>query len=546
MNFDDVRYNAKMLNSKTVRNISFVLLALGYVFYCYRYISATSITFEGTTYHMLFDDAMVSMRYAYNLAHGLGPVWNAGERVEGFTNPLWVGIMALVHLLPIGLNQTGFYIQILGAALLTLNLFFVKKIIEHFTGDLFVMLAAVALTAFYLPLNSFGLLGMEVSLLVLMLSAAVWLILKSDDKFNVWVYILMAVSTLVRFDMAVPYLVIFGVLFTTQKENRKQHLIWGLGLLALFLGGQTLARYLYYGEVLPNTYYLKVEGWNTKLRLLRGAYALTQFAYFHNWVLLLLPLSIYYYRRDWKVNLLVLLFAGQIAYSVYVGGDAWEHHGGANRYILVAIQCYFVLFSYSSFNIINTIVANLFKHFGTIQYKNLLVVAQRIVFLLFFVPSIINFNALMGTWESIERWTFDRKPDFVAGSEQYTITGLHLEKVITPDARVAVTAAGSTAYFLPNNYMIDILGKADATVARGPVRMPMSIPDIPNMQPGHMKWNYEYSFGELKPDVIVSVRDGTIDEALPYLEDYIYTPISQKVWVFLRKDSPNIKWELIQ
>ncbi len=546
MNFEDVRYNPKMLNSKTVRNISFALLVLGYIFYCNRYISATSISFEGKTYHMLFDDAMVSMRYAYNLAHGLGAVWNAGERVEGFTNPLWVGIMALIHLLPIGLNQTGYYIQILGASLLTLNLLFVKKIIEHFTDNLFVMLAAVALTAFYLPLNSFGLLGMEVSLLVLILSLAVWLILKSDDKFNVWIYILMAVSTLVRFDMAVPYLIIFGVLFAAQKENRKLHLIWGLGLLALFLGGQTLGRYLYYGELLPNTYYLKVEGWNTKLRLLRGAYALTQFAYFHNWVLLLLPLSVYYYRRDWKVSLLTLLFAGQIAYSVYVGGDAWEHHGGANRYILVAIQCYFVLFSYSSFNMINTIVEKLFNYFGTIQYKNLLVFAQRIVFLLFFIPSILNFNAIMGTWESIERWTFDRKPDFVAGSEQYTITGLYLEKVITPDAWVAVTAAGSTAYFLPNNYMIDILGKADAIVARGPVRMPMSIPDIPNMQPGHMKWNYEYSFGELKPDVIVSVRDGTRDEALPYLEGYLYAKIGRKVSVFLRIDSQNIKWELIQ
>lgn len=546
MNFGCLRYNPKMLNSKIVRNISFALLVVGYIFYCNRYIAATTITFEGKTYHMLFDDAMISMRYAYNLAHGLGPVWNAGERVEGFTNPLWVGIMALVHLLPIGLNETGYYIQIIGASLLTLNLFFVKKIIEYFTDDLFVMLAAVALTAFYLPLNSFGLLGMEVSLLVLMLSAAVWLILKSDNKFNVWIYVLMAVSTLVRFDMAVPYLVIFGVLFITQKENRKQHLIWGLGLLALFLGGQTLGRYLYYGQLLPNTYYLKVEGWNIKLRLLRGMYALTQFAYFHNWVLLLLPLSVYYYRRDWKVTLLVLLFIGQIAYSVYVGGDAWEDHGGANRYILVAIQTYFVLFSYSSFNLINTIVENLSKFLGTIQYKNLLVVAQRIVFLLFLVPSIINFNALMGTWESIERWTFARKPDFVAGSEQYTITALHLEKVITPDARVAVTAAGNTAYFLPNNYMIDILGKADAFVAHGPVRMSMSIPNIPNMQPGHMKWNYEYSFEELRPDVIVSIRYGTDEEALPYLKDYVYTQISRKVGVFLRNDSPNIKWDLIQ
>ena len=330
------------MNSKTLRNILFALLALGYLFYCQRYIAATSFEIEGKTYYVLFDDAMISMRYAYNLAHGNGLVWNPGERVEGITNPLWTGVMALIHLLPVGLNETGLYIQILGASLLTLNLFLVRKLVEAFSNDLFVMLSAVALTAFYAPLNSFGLLGMEVSLLTLTLTGAVLLAVKSENRFNVWVYVLLAASTLVRFDMAVPYLVFLGILFWTQKENRKAHLVWGLGLLILFLGGQSLARYAYYGEWLPNTYYLKVEGWNMTLRLLRGMYAFVQFAYFHNWVLFLLPLTIFIFRRDWKVALLFCLLAGQIAYSVYVGGDAWENHGGANRYIVIAMPLYFI------------------------------------------------------------------------------------------------------------------------------------------------------------------------------------------------------------
>jgi hypothetical protein len=91
--------------------------------------------------------------------------------------------------------------------------------------------------------------------------------------------------------------------------------------------------------------------------------------------------------------------------------------------------------------------------------------------------------------------------------------------------------------------MIDILGKADAAVAHGPVRIPMGIPDIPNMQPGHMKWDYEYTFGELKPDVIANLRVGTDEEAAPYLEDYIFITIGPRVKLFLRKESPNIKWE---
>lgn len=529
------------MNSKALRNILFALLVLGYIFYCQRYIAATSFVIEGKTYYVLFDDAMISMRYAYNLAHGDGLVWNPGERVEGITNPLWTGIMALIHFLPIGLNETGLYVQILGASLLTLNLLLVKKLVEHFSDDIFVMLSAVALTAFYAPLNSFGLLGMEVSLLTLMLTAAVLLAVKSESRFNFWVYALLAVSTLVRFDMAVPYLVIFAVLFWTQKENRKQHLIWGLGLLILFLGGQSLARFMYYGEWLPNTYYLKVEGWNMTLRLLRGMYAFIQFAYFHNWVLFLLPLTLFLFRRDWKVTLMMMLFAGQIAYSIYVGGDAWENHGGANRYIVFAMPLYFIGFSWAAVEWLKRAANSLplkqqfFAEFG-----------WRFVFLILFTFSLLTFNALLGDWKSIERWNLARRPDYAAGNDRNLQIAIALDQVTKPGASVAVIGAGTIPYLLPDRYAIDILGKADPYIAHQNVRTPMGIPDIPNMRPGHMKWDYAHTIGKLKPDVIVSLWEGTSEEAAPYIGDYDLATIAPKIKVYLKRDSANINWTTLQ
>ena len=248
---------------------------------------------------------------------------------------------------------------------------------------------AAALTAFYAPLNSFGLLGMEVSLLALVLSAVIWLVLRAEDRFSIWIYALLAVSTLVRFDMAVPYLVIFGVLFFVQKEHRKKHLIWGLGLLLLFLAGQTLARYLYYGALLPNTYYLKVEGWPFTLRILRGLYALVLFVYYSNWVLIFLPFSIFLFRRDWKAALLMLVVLGQIAYSVYVGGDAWENHGGANRYIVIAMPLFFVMFSWSMVELLK-------RAAGGLTDPRLAEISWRAAFVIALIFSILNFNALIG------------------------------------------------------------------------------------------------------------------------------------------------------
>src|SRR5262245_42468042 len=40
------------------------------------------------------DDAYISFRYARNLAHGLGLVYNEGERIEGYTNFLWTVLLA--------------------------------------------------------------------------------------------------------------------------------------------------------------------------------------------------------------------------------------------------------------------------------------------------------------------------------------------------------------------------------------------------------------------------------------------------------------------
>src|SRR5580765_5619800 len=50
-------------------------------------------------WRFVIDDAFISLRYARNLALGHGLVYNAGERVEGYTNFLWTLFLALPHLL---------------------------------------------------------------------------------------------------------------------------------------------------------------------------------------------------------------------------------------------------------------------------------------------------------------------------------------------------------------------------------------------------------------------------------------------------------------
>ncbi len=93
-------------DSSKLTTILFYLILGAYAVYAAIFIWESTFVFEGTRYFTLFDDAMISMTYARNLAHGAGLVWNAGgERVEGITNLLWVIYMSFFHLLPIAVSK---------------------------------------------------------------------------------------------------------------------------------------------------------------------------------------------------------------------------------------------------------------------------------------------------------------------------------------------------------------------------------------------------------------------------------------------------------
>lgn len=513
---------------------------LFYALYAAYFIFQTTFVIDGERYFVLFDDAMISMRYAKNLAQGYGLVWNpGGERVEGFTNPLWVVFMALFHLFPVPASKISLLVQISGGVFILASLIFIKKISDLVTGKPWLGILAVILTALYTPLNNWALLGMEVSVLTWMLSAAVWMVLKDlqAGRFSPLPYWILGISTLVRTDMAAPFAVILGFLFLTDRCHRRQHLLWGGGLLVLFIAGQTLFRLWYYGYPFPNTYYLKMDGYPLHLRVARGLYVFVQFALKFNWLLFLLPFAILLFRRERAVLLLFLVFFGQAAYSIYVGGDAWEHKGGANRYLAIAMPLYFSLFVYACELLRETLVER--ARLGSTWGKAL----SRAGLVLFVLASMVNFNYLVNN-RSLEQWVLIRRPAFIEGNEENTRIGLDLKRITTPEAKIAVVTAGAAPYFA-ERYSIDLLGKNDLVIAREEARWTGGIFNLETFRPGHMKWNYAYSIGELKPDVVAQLW-GKTEEALPYIEPY-YTVggAGGELSYSLRAGSPNILWERV-
>ena len=68
-------------------------------------------------------------------------------------------------------------------------------------------------------------------------------------------------------------------------------------------------------------------------------------------------------------------------------------------------------------------------------------------------------------------------------------------------ALVAVTWAGAIPYF-SERPAIDLLGKMDPRIAHEPMHQWSDSRIWSRFYPGHLKWDYEYSIRELKPDVI--------------------------------------------
>ena len=76
-------------------------------------------------------------------------------------------------------------------------------------------------------------------------------------------------------------------------------------------------------------------------------------------------------------------------------------------------------------------------------------------------------------------------------------------------------------------------------------KVPVSLAGIADVRPGHMKWDYAYSIGKLKPDIIVQLWEGDYKSAEPYLVDYTEINVDG-LSVFARKGSPMVLWDALK
>jgi hypothetical protein len=432
-------------------------------------LAAVIFFFHMEHFQVFIDDAYISLRYARNLADGRGLVYNPGERVEGYTNFLWT--MMLAASLKLGLNgvMTARYLGVSFsiAVLLLTSLFSAVAFGRSRPGDwaASLLLSLSGCFAFWSGA------GLENGLFVFTALAGQALFLRKVERpalkrgFS-WGG-MFALTYFARPDGGLFFAVAFFLrLFFFREGGLRAGLRELAGACAVFWVPVLIHlawRYGYYGDLLPNTFYVK--GKTDYKRIYWGLDYLWSFLKVYS-LLLPAPLFLVFaFKRRLKREVSVLLFAAvYLVYVISVGGDKVFPYF---RLFMVLLPNLYLLIGWG--------LETLWKEVSerTSVFKAAAISAAYLLLVSGFALS-----------ASVKGHDWDRTV-VIRGTHQDGIKiGAWLSVSFPPETWIALNMAGTVPYFsgMPT---IDMLGLTDRHIAYRAHKKQVNLPM-------HEKQDFEY------------------------------------------------------
>jgi hypothetical protein len=202
----------------------------------------------------LIDDAFIFFRYADHVLAGHGPVFNVGERVEGFTSPLWLGLLAAGR--AAGIPYTSLVVALgtsfaLGAVACTWLL--ARAVLPPGPATLL----PPVLLALHPAFSMWAVHGLETSLFVMLVTAGAAAWISSWRGSEVVAGAILGLAFCTRPEAALFFAILACAAVWRRGLARASKLALGFAIPAL---GLEVARWRYYGELLPNTFHAKTGG----------------------------------------------------------------------------------------------------------------------------------------------------------------------------------------------------------------------------------------------------------------------------------------------
>jgi arabinofuranosyltransferase len=436
-------------------------------------------TAQASHWALMADDAFISFRYADHLVERGELAYNVAERVEGYSNLLWVLLLAGFSAIGVAPTRAAPLLgYVFGLATLGTVYWSARNVLGCSRAATF---AALAWLATSISWSFWSVAGMEsalFSLLLLGLWAAGWSEQASRFHGALWVALLCGLLALTRPEGAAGVLLVPAVLGVRPRLRRR---LWlGATLCALTLVLALLGwRWLYYGTWLPNSVHAKVA--LNSATLLRGGAYLWSFLWDEQ-VIVLLPLLVLAGRKDARYLTLLLIVAGYFAFIVVAGGD------GLYRYRLPA-------------------------HVAPLLAVGFAAGLQRVLSLPARLKWPIGVAAGLASVIALLRPGFFRDFTLVEvrqWEERWTLVGKSVAQHTPPNSSLATNVAGRVPYF-SRRRTLDLLGLNDAVIARTDVHA------FGSGYAGHERAAPAYVL-EWGPDLVyLSVLDGLPREAFKSL-----------------------------
>jgi hypothetical protein len=389
---------------------------------------------------------------------------------------------------------------------------------------------AAQVSAFALAVNAqflyWGKSGFETTLLVFFTISAGLMVLRN----RLWsASLLLAGAVLTRDDAALLVAVCAFVQFAGDRRNAWKRFLSISLLPVLAFASHTLFRIMYYGDPLPNTYYLKATQLPLTFRISQGAAyivgAIPSFAT-AAWIIVAKLRNDIGVASDSHRRVFAALLALLPVYFLYVLWVAGDPFPGTRLFaciwivpcVAVAIYAakpdrsmsrlaltgfYFLIVAISPLNLETALLFHA-------ESKYIVSVLRHRHAASYVSPTPSGEPPM--SWNALNAW------ECLAVRNDARLRGL-------THASMAVYFAGMAPYFCPEFDAIDLLGKSDATVAR-------EAPHIPG-RVGHNKYDYEFSLSHYKPTYILSLIPSA--QALDDVE-YLYQADDQLNFHHLAQD----------
>jgi hypothetical protein len=201
----------------------------------------------------LFDDAHITFRHADNLAHGRGLVFNPGERVEGTSAFLFALILAVPMIFGAAPLAVAQLVGALATAALVAYVFATVRLFTRGARGGLLALGAALATAWATPIAAYAMSGMETSLYVALLVAALHHHLR--DPASRASAALFALAALTRPEGAGMFAVVQAIALARalREGGDLRRALRPLATFAAIFAPFLVFRLAYYGELVPNT-----------------------------------------------------------------------------------------------------------------------------------------------------------------------------------------------------------------------------------------------------------------------------------------------------